>query len=77
MIDVTRIQAREVPQDVIKAAQLVRRWVDTYIPDVTSVTICAVGVRTFLSVETMLDERRPNIFFSELAHDDGSTESPR
>jgi hypothetical protein len=46
----------EVPPDVIKAAHLVRRWVDTNIPSARNAQICGVGVRTFLSIDDMIVE---------------------
>lgn len=56
----------QIPEEVIKAAYVLRRWVDANVPSVREVTVCGVGVRTFLSVKTMLDEHTPNIYYTEL-----------
>jgi hypothetical protein len=56
----------EIPPDVIAAAYRVRRWVDSHMQGYHDISICGVGVRTFLSVKEMLDESTPDQHYSEL-----------
>ena len=55
-----------IPHDVVEAAMKVRRWVESNVPDLKEVNICSVGTRTFLEVVTMLSDRRPTVFYTEL-----------
>jgi hypothetical protein len=62
--------AIEIPHDVVLAAQKVRHWVESNVPDLRNVIICGVGVRTFLNVKTMMDEHTPTVYFTELRSDE-------
>lgn len=55
-----------IPEEVIRAAITVSRWVEQNMGEMHNVRIYNVGLRTFLSVADMLKERGPNERISEL-----------
>lgn len=56
----------DIPDEVIRAAIMVSRWVEANLADMHNIRIYNVGLRTFLSVDDMLKERAPSERIAEL-----------
>jgi hypothetical protein len=68
----------KIPEEVIRSAITVARWVESQIPELHDVRIYGVGTRFFLSITEMLKERQPGERISELrATSDGEVKHER